>query len=349
MHYVSFVAMLALALILPANCVPLNNLNRQRREVFVDANGFFLGGGANNNLREASQLFDLGGPIVNPWLNPWTQPLPRGGFITAPVAVSGGVPDSNPVPAPAAEQTFTPAQEQSYGQQQVVAPQQQQSYGQQQVLPPQQQQSYGQQQFVAPQQQQQSYGPQQVLPPQQQQSYGQQQVLAPQQQQSYGQQQVVAPQQQQQSYGQQQVFAPQQQQPQQYGAPQATLIQPIQSQGFLATQQQGYGAPQQTFIPATAYNSPMMQNYNAPQQQQPPKQTYNAPPAQQLPQQSYSAPQQAPQQGYGSVQSQGVAAAPGSPPDANQKPFTAVFIPGEQTKFKLGLPQDYSAGTYTSI
>ena len=90
--YYSFVLLIVFGSVV-INCMPFNPavpftpFNRQRREVFVDGNGFFLGGGANNNLREASQLFDLGGPIVNPWLNPWTQPLPRGGFITAPSPV----------------------------------------------------------------------------------------------------------------------------------------------------------------------------------------------------------------------------------------------------------------------
>jgi hypothetical protein len=51
----------------------------KRREVIVDDNGFYLGGGSNNNLREASQLYDLGGPIVNPWINAFTQPIERVG------------------------------------------------------------------------------------------------------------------------------------------------------------------------------------------------------------------------------------------------------------------------------
>jgi len=50
---------------------------KNRREVIVDDLGFYLGGGANNNLREASQIYDLGGPIVNPWINAFTQPLER--------------------------------------------------------------------------------------------------------------------------------------------------------------------------------------------------------------------------------------------------------------------------------
>jgi len=326
MFYFSLVVLLALGTI---NSVPVY---RQKREVFVDGNGFFLGGGANNNLREASQLFDLGGPIVNPWLNPWTQPLPRGGFISAPSAVPavGPLPEPSPAPAPPA-----PQQQQSYGQQQIVVPQQQQqSYGQQtQVVVPQQQQqqqSYSQQtQAVVPQQQQ-------------QQSYGQQtQVVVPQQQQqqSYSQQQVVVPQQQQQqSYGQQQ-------QPQQ--------LMPVQSTGFLST---ASIAPQQSFIPAQQYNSPIMQTYNAPQPV--PQQTFVV--QQQQPQQTYGGQQQQQLGGFlgpSPVQSQ-IVSAPASvsvttvgqgSPDTNQKPFTAVFIPGEQTKFKLGTPQDFHTGAYTSI
>jgi len=54
-----------------------------RRSITVDNNGFYLGGGGNNNLREASQLFDIGGPIVNPWINSWTQPLPRSGIVAS--------------------------------------------------------------------------------------------------------------------------------------------------------------------------------------------------------------------------------------------------------------------------
>jgi hypothetical protein len=55
----------------------LHRSTKNRREVIVDGNGFYLGGGANNNLREASQIYDIGGPIVNPWINAFTQPIER--------------------------------------------------------------------------------------------------------------------------------------------------------------------------------------------------------------------------------------------------------------------------------
>jgi len=321
--------------------LPYNN--RQRREVFVDGNGFFLGGGANNNLREASQLFDLGGPIVNPWLNPWTQPLPRGGFITAPspIPVPVGpepVPVPGPAPAPAPEPTPVPAPQQTFAQQP--------------------QQTFAQQ-------------PQQTFAQQPQQGYGQVQ-----------QQTFLTQQSQPQGYGQQQVFGPQQQQQQAYGGavPQQTAFVP--QGGFLAQSSGGYGAPtpvavapQPTFVPAQAYNSPIMQTYNAPQpqpqfvQQQQQQNGYGAP---QFVQPQPVQLQQQQQGGYGGAavqqsgflapapvaQTQQVFSAPAtasiqgvssSSSDNNQKPFTAVFIPGEQTKFKLGLPHDYNTGQYTSI
>jgi len=31
------------------------------------------------------------------------------------------------------------------------------------------------------------------------------------------------------------------------------------------------------------------------------------------------------------------------------KPFTAVFLPGQQTHFKLGKPTDFNHGHYTAI
>merc|ERR1712127_112048 len=73
----------------------------KKRAIHVDNNGFYLGGGSNNNLREASQIFDIGGPIVNPWINPWTQPLPRSGIVAIPVPVPAPVPV--PVAAPVAD------------------------------------------------------------------------------------------------------------------------------------------------------------------------------------------------------------------------------------------------------
>ncbi|RNA14874.1 hypothetical protein BpHYR1_012815, partial [Brachionus plicatilis] len=33
----------------------------------------------------------------------------------------------------------------------------------------------------------------------------------------------------------------------------------------------------------------------------------------------------------------------------DNKPFTAVFIPGKPTQFKLGTPADFGSGSYTSI
>jgi len=61
------------------NAFKLPMASKSRREVIVDQNGFYLGGGSNNNLREGSQLYDLGGPIVNPWINAFTQPIERTG------------------------------------------------------------------------------------------------------------------------------------------------------------------------------------------------------------------------------------------------------------------------------
>jgi hypothetical protein len=337
----NFSISILLALIVTANCFPVQS--RQRREVFVDGNGFFLGGGANNNLREASQLFDLGGPIVNPWLNPWTQPLPRGGFITVPAPIPGGGPVPVPAPEPEQEQQEPVNNVQQY----------QQDYS-----------NYGQQQQAAPQQQPQAYPQQQVAPPQQQpQAYPQQQVAPPQQQpQAYPQQQtfLAAPPQQQQAYSQQVVAAPQQQ-----------LQAYPQQQSFMAAPQQQYAAPapvQQQFVPSQSYNSHILQSYNpapAPVQQtfvsQPQgygsqqqqsgfllpqpiqqQQRFVAQPVQQQQQQQVLAPRvSAPVP---------VAVSAGAPASGdNQKPFTAVFIPGEQTRFKLGLPTDYHTNSYTSI
>lgn len=171
----------------------------KKRDITVDGRGFYLGGGSNNNLREASQLFDLGGPIANPWINPWTQPMPRTGIFPAPAIVGGGVIAGGAAPPPpaAAPPAAAPAQTQSYGygQHQQQAPVQQtpaqQPYGQ----------SYPQQQQQAPIEQapaqQQSYYPQQQAPIQQApaqqygQSYPQQQQVPVQQapaQQPYAQQ-----------------------------------------------------------------------------------------------------------------------------------------------------------------
>jgi len=35
--------------------------------------------------------------------------------------------------------------------------------------------------------------------------------------------------------------------------------------------------------------------------------------------------------------------------DPAHKPFTAVFVPGQPTQFKLGTPGDFSSGSYTTI
>jgi len=107
-------------------------------------------------------------------------------------------------------------------------------------------------------------------------------------------------------------FVQQQQQQNGYGAPQFVQPQPVQLQ---QQQQGGYGgaAVQQSGFLAPA---PVAQT-----------------------QQVFSAPATASIQGVSSSSSS----------DNNQKPFTAVFIPGEQTKFKLGLPHDYNTGQYTSI
>lgn len=85
---------------------------KAKREVTVDGRGFYLGGGSNNNLREASQLFDLGGPIANPWINAWTQPMPRTGVFPVPIGggvIAGGVAPPPPPPPPAAAPAPAPA------------------------------------------------------------------------------------------------------------------------------------------------------------------------------------------------------------------------------------------------
>jgi len=92
---VALVAIVAL-MIDVVTSVPLDR--KFKRAIFTDNQGFYLGGGSNNNLREASQVFDLGGPIVNPWLNPWTQPLPRSGIV----ALAGTIPIPTPVSVPTA-------------------------------------------------------------------------------------------------------------------------------------------------------------------------------------------------------------------------------------------------------
>ena len=50
-----------------------------KRALLVDSNGFYLGGGSNSNIRAPFTMFDIGGPMVNPWFNAWTQPQPRNG------------------------------------------------------------------------------------------------------------------------------------------------------------------------------------------------------------------------------------------------------------------------------
>ncbi|CAF1159724.1 unnamed protein product, partial [Brachionus calyciflorus] len=86
--------------------------------------------------------------------------------------------------------------------------------------------------------------------------------------------------------------------------------------------------------------APQQQPSYQPAYQQPaPQQSYEA-----VPQQSVEvAPQQpvyqqpAPQQSYE------------APKGYENKPFTAVFIPGRPTQFKLGTPGDFGSGSYTSI
>merc|ERR1712127_1044240 len=151
---------LALAVLIAVNSAPLKKISK--REVIVDKNGFYLGGGSNNNIRESSQIFDLGGPIVNPWINAFTQPhlrvplvppilpVPIGGIVPPPVggavaggAVAGGAAYGNYQQQKPTQQYGRQPQQQfaQQPQQQVAQPQQQQfaQQPQQQVAQPQQQ------------------------------------------------------------------------------------------------------------------------------------------------------------------------------------------------------------------
>jgi hypothetical protein len=271
------------------NALPVDNL-KNKREITVDNNGFYLGGGANNNLREASQLFDLGGPVVNPWINPWTQPLPRAGFVAAPTpGLAAPVPPPPPPPvtapvaAPAYNRPVSFPQGQSYQQpQQPVYQQHQQPFYQQ---------------------------PQQPVYQQPQQPVYQQ--------------------------PQQPVF----QQPQQpvYQQPQQPVFQQPQQPVYQQPQQPVFQQPQQSVqLPATFQHVQGFQQPQVPQQPayQQPLQSYAQPAG---PQPTYQQP------GYGNSDGQ----LAGQTSDT--KPFTAVFVPGQPTQFKLGTPSDFGTGSYTSI
>merc|ERR1712127_1049069 len=244
---------LALAVLIAVNAAPLKKISK--REVIVDKNGFYLGGGSNNNIRESSQIFDLGGPIVNPWINAFTQPhlrvplvppilpVPIGGIVPPPVggAVAGGAVAGGAVAGGAVAGNY------------------------QQQKPTQQ---YGRQ-------------PQQQVAQQPQQQFAQPQQQFAQQQQQYQQQAYQQPQ-------------------QQY-------------------QQKAYQQPQQQ------YQQPAMPTYQT---------TTYAPPT--IPSYGQQAPAAKP-------------AYPAPESDYSTKPFTAVFLPGKQTHFKLGTPGDFSQNSYTPI
>merc|ERR1712127_941298 len=289
---------LALAVLIAVNAAPLKKISK--REVIVDKNGFYLGGGSNNNIRESSQIFDLGGPIVNPWINAFTQPhlrvplvppilpVPIGGIVPPPVggAVAGGAVAGGAVAGGAV------AGGAAYGNYQQQKPTQQ--YGRQ----PQQQVAQQPQQQFAQQPQQ------QVAQPQQQQFAQQPQY----QQQAY--------QQPQQQYQQKAYQQPQQQYQQQaYQQPQQQYHQPAMP----TYQQQTYQQPQQQ------YQQPAMPTYQT---------TTYAPPT--IPSYGQQAPAAKP-------------AYPAPESDYSTKPFTAVFLPGKQTHFKLGTPGDFSQNSYTPI
>ncbi len=124
---------LSLAIISAVIAAPVEK--RTKREVIVDQNGFYLGGGSNNNIRESSQIFDLGGPMVNPWINPFTQPHLRIPLLP-PMPIPPPVVPAPVVPASVSQVAHSASGYGSYGQQQQYAqaqPQvQQPQYGQQQ-------------------------------------------------------------------------------------------------------------------------------------------------------------------------------------------------------------------------
>ena len=99
-------------LFLECNGLPL----REKREVIVDRNGFYLGGGSNNNIRESSQIFDLGGPIANPWINSFTQPHLRIPLIPIPPPMPPpmGGPMGGPMPPPPMPAPAYPPQQPAY-------------------------------------------------------------------------------------------------------------------------------------------------------------------------------------------------------------------------------------------
>jgi len=211
--------------------------NNKKREIIVDRNGFYLGQGSNNNIREASQLFDITGPLANPWINPYTHVLNRPSAVlpVGPGGFPGGVaPPVASVPAP-------PAPVFQQQQQQPVFQQQQQSYNYQYQQPapqpqPQPQPQVSAQQYYYQQPQQQVVSPQpQPQAPVQQYYYQQpqQQVVAPQPQP----QQVPQPVVQQQSYYYQQ---PPQPAPQPQPEP---VQQPQQASSY------SYGAQDQQSVP----------------------------------------------------------------------------------------------------
>lgn len=180
-----FVSLIAISLVL-GSCMAaphnmLRTLKQSKRAVIVDDNGFYLGDGSNNNLREASQLHDLGGPLVNPWINAYTQPIARfgpalsgaigaAGHIAAAGAAAAVAGPVAPVAAPSYPQsTYQQPQQPQYS---APAPVQQQQY----AAPVQQPQySAPAPQYSAPVQQPQYSAP---MPQQPQQQYGMQAPLA---------------------------------------------------------------------------------------------------------------------------------------------------------------------------
>jgi len=183
-------------------------LKARKREIIVDAGGFYLGGGANNNIREPSQLFDIGGVMANPWINPYTHVLNRPRAVV-PVGTLGGVPFPPPPPPP------PPAPMPQFNQQQYSQPPQ---VFQQQYAPPPPPAPMQQQYSQPPQVFQQQYAPppQSFVPQQYQQPQPQPQFFQPQSSDNFQQFQSQPQQQQQQ---QQPQFGMQQQQDQVAPAP----------------------------------------------------------------------------------------------------------------------------------
>merc|ERR1712127_803905 len=273
-------AILALAVLCTINAAPLNK--HKKREVIVDRNGFYLGGGSNNNIREASQIFDLGGPMVNPWINAYTQP-----HLRTPVALPVPVPLPAPLPVPAPAPVSAPA-------------------------------------YPAPQ------AP--VYPAPQAPVYPQQQVLG--YQPTYKAPAGISPQ-----------------------VPQ-TVRQPLFSSPQSAQIAQAYPQPPQypQYQPPQApqYPAPQTPQYQAPQYPQSAPQMNQQPPMSQQPQmnnqqQMAQQPQMAQQQQMAQQPEMDRKITKPTYPKANSypvkeyetEPFTAVFLPGQQTHFKLGKPTDF--------